>query len=226
MSRARFEVLTFDCYGTLIDWLGGVRAALQELPSLQGCDLERLVRDRDRIDCEVVATSAYRPYGELLGESLRRAAALQGRELSQVDAARFAGSMHRWRPFPEVPPVLGRLARDHRLAILSNVETHVLVASMRQLGAPFETWVTAEQVRAYKPATAHFEEALRRLRVDKERVLHVACSLHHDVRPALALGWHVAFVDREGTSLPDDLAPELVVGDLEQLAAALAPRPS
>jgi 2-haloalkanoic acid dehalogenase type II len=221
-SASDLDALTFDCYGTLVDWLGGVRAALGRLPSLAGADLDRLVRDRDAIDRELVL-GPYRPYGEILRESLRRAAALQERELEPGESDAFAASMPRWPPFEETPGVLRRLARRYRLAILSNVETATLRASARALGAPFELCVTAEELRSYKPARAHFDEALRRLALPKERVLHVACSLFHDVQPAQELGWRAAWINREGEPLPPELECEFIVPDLASLELALAP---
>jgi 2-haloalkanoic acid dehalogenase type II len=221
-SASDFDALTFDCYGTLVDWLGGVRAAIAARPGLAGADLDRLVRDRDAIDRELVL-APYRPYGEILRESLRRAAELQGRRLGPGEADAFAASMPRWPPFEETPGVLRRLARRYRLAILSNVETATLSASVRALGAPIELCVTAEELRSYKPARAHFDEALQRLALPRERVLHVACSLFHDVRPAVALGWNAAWINREGEAVPRDLECVLVVPDLASLERALAP---
>ena len=221
-SALSFDALTFDCYGTLVDWLGGVRAALGRLPSLAGLDLDRLVRERDAIDRELVL-APYRPYGAILRESLRRAAELQDRELAPVDADAFAASMPCWPAFEEAPEVLRRLARRYRLAILSNVESATLRASVDALGAPIESCVTAEELRSYKPARAHFDAALQRLALPKERVLHAACSLFHDLRPAGELGWRTAWVNREDEPIPPDLACDFVVPDLASLELALAP---
>jgi 2-haloalkanoic acid dehalogenase type II len=215
------EVLTFDCYGTLVDWLGGVRAALAELPGLAGCDLERVVRDRDELDREEVL-APYAPYGEKLGRTLRGAALRQGRELGDDEVRRFVESMPSWPPFPDAAPSLRRLRARHRLLVLSNVETRVLEATLARLGAPVEGFVTAEQVRSYKPARAHWDEALRRTKAPRERVMHVAQSLFHDVRPALELGWRVAWVDRQDEPLPSGVRPQLVVKDLRELADRLA----
>jgi 2-haloalkanoic acid dehalogenase type II len=220
IDAEHIELLTFDCYGTLIDWLGGVRAALHGLPSVAGCDLERLVRDRDEIDRDVVLRP-YAPYGEQLAESLREAARRQGREIADRDLAAFVASMPAWPPFAESGPCLRRLARRYELAILSNVERRVLEASVAMLGAPFAFLVTAEEVRSYKPARAHFDEALRRSGVARERVLHVACSLFHDVRPALALGWQVAWINREREVARADEPPQLEVPNLAALCEAL-----
>ena len=220
IDPSRLELLTFDCYGTLIDWLGGARAALRGLESLGGCDLERLVRDRDELDTFEVLRP-YAPYGEKLAATLRDAARLQGREVAEADVARFVASMPLWPPFGESAACLRRLAARFRLAVLSNVETRVLEASLAQLDVPIEFAVTAEQVRSYKPAPAHWDEALRRAGVAKERVLHVAASLFHDVRPALASGFRVAWINRAQEPLRSCALPDVVTRDLSELCERL-----
>lgn len=217
---AEIWTLTFDCYGTLIDWNAGVREAVSSIGSLRGADLARLVRERERAEREI-QRGEYLPYGEVLARSLAAAAREQGLEVPPEDARRFAESQGDWPPFAESRVALARLAERWQLAILSNVETQVLERSVRALGAPFELRITAEEVRSYKPAPAHFEAALARLGIGPERVLHVACSLYHDVRPAAAIGMRTAFVDREGEGVPADLAPDLVVPDLRALLVAL-----
>lgn len=214
------ELLTFDCYGTLIDWLGGISAAVRGMPSLAGCHFDQLVRDRDELDHSAVL-GTYAPYGEKLAASLREATARQQREIPERELRLFVESMATWPPFAESTACLRRLAARYRLAILSNVETRVLEASVALLDAPFEFTVTAEQVRSYKPERAHFDEALRRARVERERVLHVACSAFHDVRPALTLGWHVAWINRERDSRPADLTPDFELPTLAALCEAL-----
>ena len=116
--------------------------------------------------------------------------------------------------------MLERLARRYRLAILSNVDTDTLRASIEQLAAPIETFVTAEEVRSYKPARAHFDAGLRKLALARERVLHVACSAFHDIAPATALGWNAAWINRERESAPG-LSPVIETHDLAGLARAL-----
>lgn len=222
MDADSIYTLTFDCYGTLIDWEGGVRAACAGLASLDGLDLDRVVRDRGAFDRQLIQED-YRPYGEVLARSLASAAAEQGRHLDSEDGARFADSMRSWPPFSETPAALRRLAERFQLAILSNVENETLRASIARLGAPIEVTVTAEDLRSYKPRPAHFHEALRRIGQPAERVLHVACSLFHDVRPAKALGWRCAWVRRDEEPIPprDEVAPDLVVPTLDALADAL-----
>lgn len=215
--------LSFDCYGTLIDWRRGVAEAASAHPALAGVDLARLVRDRERIEREI-QRGPYLPYGEVVARSVAEAARLQGRELPVDEARAFAASQSRWPPFAESRAVLAILAERWQLAILSNVEDEVLRASVRLLAAPIEELVTAEQLRSYKPRPAHFEAALSRLGIGKQNLLHVACSLYHDVRPAREMGIAVAWIDRDGEGMPGDVEPEIVVPDLTSLARALGCR--
>ena len=223
MSRtvdpAAIEALTFDCYGTLIDWLGGVRAAVAETPSLAGCDVERLIADREGAEAEI-QRDPYRDYDRVLAESLQRAAESQGRSVPGDEADRFADSMGLWPPFADSPEMLTRLGARYRLAILSNVMPEVLERTIARLGVPFVT-VTAGEIRSYKPARAHFDVGLERLGLPAERVLHCANSLYHDVVPCLELGWSVAWVNREGRELPAGVAPDLVIPDLAGMVEAL-----
>lgn len=210
------RVLSFDCYGTLIDWEGGVRAAVRALPSLESCDVERLVRDREAADVRLTKTG-YLSYDKVLRDSLREAADAQGAGVTGEEAREFAFSMSHWPAFEEATAALERLAGKYRLAILSNVRTAVLERSVELLGVPFDELITAEQLHSYKPRHDHFAEALRRLKVPKEAMLHVACSPYHDLAPAESLGWRDVWVDRTGGNLPAGLAPAATVRDLTQL---------
>ena len=213
------EALTFDCYGTLIDWLGGVRAAVAETPSLAGADVERLLADREQTEA-AVQRGPYQDYDRVLAQSLQDAAELQDRRVPEGEAERFADSMGRWPPFPDSREVLALLAARYRLAILSNVMPDVLERSIAQLGAAFVA-VSAGEIRSYKPARAHFDVGLERLGLPRRSVLHCANSLYHDIVPGLELGWNVAWVNREGAALPDGVEPHVIVPDLAGLAQAL-----
>lgn len=217
---ADVQALSFDCYGTIIDWDAGIRAALGSIEALEGCDPERLLEERERLEHALLAAS-YRPYGEVLGESMRQAAAEQGRELSPAAQREFVASMGRWPAFDDSAAALERLAGRFRLALLSNVETATLKQSIVGLNAPFAELVTAEGVRSYKPAMAHFERALQRLQLSSDQVLHVAGSLYHDIRPALGAGWRAVWINRRAEAIPRDLDPAWVFSDLESLAGAL-----
>jgi len=216
----RVNALTFDCYGTIIDWDGGIRRACASLEELAGLDLDQLLADREELEAEIEA-GPFRLYGAVLAESLLRATELQDRTISAETAHALAFGMSRWRPFPDSAEALRRLVTRYRLGIVSNVENSVLAESVAPLGVSFETFVTAEDVESYKPARAHFDEVLRRFGLDKEDVLHVAGSLFHDVRPVRKLGWDAVWINRRGEPVPDDLDPALVFPNLATLAAAL-----
>ncbi len=215
-----YEALTFDCYGTLIDWYGGVRTGARKCAALADLDIERFVRDRDAADRELIL-GPYRPYSEIVAESARRAAALQRRELDQDSARAFAAGMTEWPPFEESRDALARLEKKFRLGILSNVDTQVLAASVALLGAHFEVLVTAQRVRSYKPGPAHWHRALAELDLPAARVLHVGCSLFHDMGPAHALGFPTAFVDREREGLGVGDRATFLVPDLNTLCELL-----
>jgi 2-haloalkanoic acid dehalogenase type II len=220
LEGKRFRALTFDCYGTLIDWDRGIRAALKEVKGLSGCDLERLLRDREAAERELLA-GPYRIYSGILGDSLKAAAAAQEKTLGYGEILGFINTMVRWPAFPDAGPTLRNLTVNHVLGILSNVETKVLAASVKLIGAPFVAQLSAEDLHSYKPAPKHWEAALKRLHLPKENVLHVAGSLFHDIRPAQALGFTCAWINRRKEPVPDDLDPACVFPDLPSLAAAL-----
>ncbi len=214
------RALTFDCYGTLIDWDGGMRAALRGVRGLAGCDFERLLREREQAELELLA-GPYRIYSGVLGDSLRTAAAAQERALGYGEILAFVNTMSHWPAFPDTGKILRRLTVKYTLAILSNVETKVLQASVKLIGAPFVALITAEDIHSYKPAPAHWEAGLKRLHLPRESVLHVAGSLQHDIRPARALGFATAWINRRKEPVPDDLDPDCVFPDLVKLTEAL-----
>ena len=212
--------LTFDCYGTLIDWDSGVQAAVEGTASLAGCDVGRLLEDREAADRALTA-EGYQPYDEVLRTSLASAAVLQGRAVSGAEAESFAAGMGAWPPFPDSAAALARLADRFRLCILSNVGRETLLASVALLGVGFEVLVTADDLRSYKPRRAHFDEGLRRLGVAREAVLHVAASPYHDLAPAELLGWRTAWIDRRGEGEPSGCEPALRAASLSELADRL-----
>ncbi len=214
------EALSFDCYGTLIDWDGGILAAVRAIESLADCDHERLLHDRAALDRRLTR-GGYLSYDQVLRDSLREAAELQDAGVTEEEAREFSASMSTWPPFPDAPPALARLAARYRLVILSNVRTAVLDRSIALLGGAFEDRITAEQIHSYKPRHAHFEEALRALSLPKDAVLHVAASPYHDLAPAEELGWRDVWVNRDQAPLCPGLAPTAVVRDLTELCALL-----
>ena len=187
---------TFDCYGTLIDWNAGIRGELARLfgraraPSL----LARYHELEPQVQAE-----AYRSYREVLTLTLARLAKEERLALPASERDALARSLPRWPPFPEVRSALGEARRrGWRLAILSNSDRDLIAASRARIGASFETAVVAEDVRAYKPAHAHWERFFAQTAAAPARHVHVAASLFHDIAPAVELGLRSVWVNRLG----------------------------
>jgi len=193
-----YDVITFDCYGTLIDWEGGIGAAFAAAAALDGVTLDRTTLLQAYAEVEpAVEGERYRSYRAVLAETARRVAVRLGWPLTEKRAGFLADSLPGWQPFADTNPALDRLAAGgYRLGILSNVDDHLLAGTLRHFGVTFDLLVTAEQVRSYKPAPGHFHVARRWM--GGRRWLHAAQSLFHDVSPAQSLGIPVAWVNRKG----------------------------
>lgn len=220
-----YDVLTFDCYGTLIDWADGIATALK--PILRAHDVtlddEELFRHYGRFERDVESGS-YVSYREVLGRVLRRFGDRFGFTPTNVETERFAGSVRNWPLFPDTNEALRRLSNSFRLAVVSNVDDDLFRDTARHFDVDFDGVITAEQVGAYKPALDHFEMVFTRLGVPPNRVLHVAQSVYHDVNPAGRLGLSCVWVRRYGERF-DPSAPQTepvrTVPDLTSLADLL-----
>ncbi|MBV8597666.1 MAG: HAD-IA family hydrolase [Actinobacteria bacterium] len=202
---------TFDCYGTLIDWNGGIRRELARVFGEERAD-ERLRRYHElEPELEHDGNLMYR---EVMTEAMRRLGAPAGEESGLAD------SLPTWQPFPEVPPALeAARARGWRLAILSNTDPDYIAASKALLGVPFDETVVASEIGSYKPALGHWREFSARTAADPNRHVHVAASLFHDVGPANELGLPSIWINRLG-EVPGP-QPTLERPDLRGLADAL-----
>jgi 2-haloacid dehalogenase len=202
------RVATFDCYGTLVDWEGGLGAFLYDL-ALRHRDPHlrpgRELRERwEEIQFELIQ-GEYRPYRDVLAESLRRWMSERGLGWTESEGKALVRSMRCWQPFPDTRPALLR-ARDAglRLVIVSNTDRDIIEHTMRHLEVPFDGLVTAEDVRSYKPADYHFERALEVVGEPAEKVLHVAFGFKYDIAPANRHGMRSAWVNRRREPPPDD----------------------
>ncbi|MBI4512548.1 MAG: haloacid dehalogenase type II [Gemmatimonadetes bacterium] len=223
LARTRpFDVLTFDCYGTLIDWESGITKAFAAEAARRGVPPEpaRVVQAYRDIEAEVEA-GPYRPYREVLREAGLGVARRLGWTMAPERAGWLAASLPLWTPFADTNPALARLRRRFHLAILSNVDDDLLAETMRHFSVTFDWVVTAQQVRSYKPRPAHFQEGIRKAG-GAERILHVARSVFHDVEPAADLGLAVAWVNRAAETVPNGgPSPEFIVSNLLELADVL-----
>ncbi|HSL98217.1 MAG TPA: haloacid dehalogenase type II [Candidatus Deferrimicrobiaceae bacterium] len=226
----RFDVLTFDCYGTLIDWETGLLDALRPILAEHGVEAsdERVLEAFARRETAIEA-GPYRAYREVLGAALRGIGADLGFEPGDDEAARFGASVADWPPFPDSAAALERLHARVSLGVITNCDDDLCAASARRLGTDFEWVVTAQQARRYKPNPRGFELAFERIGLPPRRILHVAQSLFHDHVPAKRLGLTTVWVDRRhdrpgfGATPPADATPDLTVPDMAALAAAAAP---
>ena len=219
---ARITTLTFDCYGTLIDWETGALNALRALLARHGA-----VPSDDEIIAvfqelyAALCKAPFKPYRAVLAGVVEGWGQHFGASWKPEDRDALALSIPSWRPFPDTVAALRALGRRYRLAIISNIDDDLFAASARQLEAPFDAVVTAGQARCYKPDAAIFEEALRRLGESPSAVVHVAEGVG-EIAPARRLGCSTVWVRRNGRSarlLTE--APDLEVPDLQSLLAPL-----
>jgi 2-haloacid dehalogenase len=216
-----FRALTFDCYGTLIDWETGLLGALRPVLRAHGCQL----RDEQILalfaELEPPAQSPYRRYREVLEEVVRGLGKRVGFQATEAEVGSLPDSLPNWQPFPDTVAALQRLQTRYRLAIISNTDDALFAGTAPHLQVKFDQVVTAEQAGAYKPSLAPFHLALKRLGLPKERVVHVGQSVYHDVVPAKSLGLATVLVYRRGfgaTRAASD-KPDLEVPDMQTLAA-------
>jgi 2-haloacid dehalogenase len=221
----RFDALTFDCYGTLIDWETGLLAALRPVLESHGADAgdEELLELYGRHEAQIEA-GPYARYADVLAGALDRVGADLGFEPSAEERAAFSRSVADWPPFEDSTAALASLAERYWLGVVTNCDDDLFAASAAKLGAEFHCVVTAEQAGAYKPDHRGFELAFERLGLPRERVLHVAQSRFHDHVPAKALGLSTVWVDRRGArpgpgATPEAVAePDLTVASVGELA--------
>ncbi len=198
---------SFDCYGTLIDWMGGIRATLADLWPEH--DAELLLKAYHQIEPEVQEGRSV-PYRQVLAESLEAIAHREGLTLEEDDREALADSLPTWPPFPEVPRTLAELrSRGWRLAILSNTDPDLLDASLEGIGVPVEMRITAAEAGSYKPARGHWDRFLEASSADQPRHVHVAASLFHDIAPCRDLGLTAVWINRLGETSELPRAAEL-----------------
>lgn len=211
-----WDLITFDCYGTLIDWESGIAAAFEEEAVRRGAgpvDVAALLSLYHEIEPALQA-GTFRPYREVLTLAAGRISERLGWPAG--DDAFLADSVPTWKPFGDTNPALSALrARGYRLAILSNVDRDLIDRTVEHFAVPFDFVVTAADVRAYKPAEAHFRAG--RDHAGPDRWVHAAQSWFHDVVPARRLGIPVAWVNRKGEELRADVRPTGMVADLAGL---------
>jgi 2-haloacid dehalogenase len=208
---------TFDCYGTLIDWDGGIRATLAGL--FGGDEADRLLVRYHELEPQVQA-ERYRTYREVLDLVTGMIASERGTQLAAGDAAAMSDSLATWPAFPEVPAALAEARRrGWRLVILSNCDRDLIASSLPKLGAPFDDVIVAQDVGSYKPAPGHWQRFGERHPDAAGRHVHVGASTFHDVVPATNLRLPTVWINRLGEPADAHAGAELT--DLSRLPDVL-----
>lgn len=214
-----FQVLSFDCYGTLIDWETGIARAL--LPLVRAASiappLDEMLARFGHHESQLEAAYPRMPYPQILAAVYERIAGGYGIEATAADCARFGASVGEWPAFPDSAPALAYLKRHFKLLILSNVDRRSFARTNKRLGVAFDAVYTAEEIGSYKPRLANFRYMLDRLArrgYKQHRILHVAQSLYHDHVPAQALGLRTAWIDRRHGGAGSGATPSPLAGAL------------
>lgn len=216
----RYKYLTFDCYGTLIDWKTGIERALSKAArkgGLKGGSLMDAYLGWERRE-----ESGYMKYREVLRRSVLSLSREMGAGVDEEGAKAFAASVPAWPAFPDSAAFLREMGSvGYKRYILSNVDNDLLRETIKNSRLEVDGFVTAEETRSYKPRPEHWTEFLRRSGAEKDEVLHVAQSIYHDIIPVGGLGIDSAWVNRYSEPLPREAAPTLIVDGLSGLAEAL-----
>ena len=218
------ESLSFDCYGTLIDWEAGIVEALGQLLAVHGVELsgEEILALYAEVEPARQA-GEYRLYREVLGSVVDAIGERLGFTPDPSQRASLADSIVEWRPFPDTVEALRALSQRFELVIISNIDDDLFAHSAEHLSVPFDHVITAEQSRAYKPSHRSFHMAFERMGRGPSGVLHVAQSLYHDIAPANELGLRSVWVNRRaglhgsGATAPSTAQPDMEVHDLATL---------
>lgn len=228
MNFDNFQALTFDCYGTLIDWESGIWGALY--PVLAN---HHVATTRDHAlemfgELESAAEQGeYHEYKVVLRMVLEGLGSRLGFMPTPQEVQQFSASVEDWPAFSDSTYALQALRRKYQLAIISNIDDDLFALSARRLGVPFDWVITAQQARSYKPSLNNFQLAFERMALPTDRLLHVAQSIYHDIVPAKALGLATIWINRRqgqagfGATPPAQAQPDLEVPDLQSLAARM-----
>ncbi len=227
LDFSRYEILTFDCYGTLINWEAGILAALHRVLSAHGKKMDDATLLKLYGDFEQRSEQGkFRPYRGVLESVVRQFANELKFTPTAEEVRSLPDSLSTWKPWPDTVAALRQLKSRFRLAILSNVNDDLFALTRPQLEIDFDEVITAQQAQAYKPSLKIFELALSRIKAPAHRILHVGQSIYHDVIPAQALGLATVWVNRPsarpgvGAVKAAEAKPDLTVTSLAELATA------
>lgn len=234
MKLTDFDALSFDCYGTLIDWEAGLKSGLRQISDVGAAapDTDTLLETYGEIEARLEREYPAMQYPDIIARSISETAGTHGITVPEHLAATVGASIPDWPVFPDSTTALARLAKRYRLIILSNVDRASFASSNERLGVSFDAIITAEDVGSYKPDPRNFEALLakaRQMGIARDRLLHVAQSLFHDHVPAKSAGLATVWIDRRGalpghgaTPIPDNApTPDWTFTSMGALADAV-----
>ena len=226
----QFEVVSFDCYGTLIDWERGILPPLKQLLSNREIDfsddgtLELFAEFESELEKD---ENDYIEYRKILQEIVKRFGQRFNFQPTATEINSLVDSLKNWQPFPDTVAALSALKQKYKLAVISNIDDDLFAGTAKHLKVEFDWLITAEKVRSYKPSTRNFEIALETMGIPPEKLLHVAQSVYHDIVPATSMGISTVWVNRRqdktgfGATLPASGQPDWEVPNLKTLVEAI-----
>lgn len=224
----QFEVLSFDCYGTLINWENGILSSLNKILSnhniqLSDNEILELFAQQESIQ----ESGDYLKYRDILKNVVHDFGKAFNFIPTELEVNALPESIQTWEPFPDTVEALKALKTRYKLTIISNIDDELFAYSAKKLEVKFDWLITAEQVKSYKPSVQNFEIAIQRMGINPDKLLHVAQSIYHDIVPAKTMGITAVWVNRRqdqkgfGATVPASSNPDLEVPDLQSLVSLM-----
>ncbi len=214
------KAITFDCYGTLIDWEAEIQQFFAQrlaAKGVEGIDTKALQAQWEEIQFHYIQQQ-YRPYRQVLGDTMKMAFDQFHLPYDEADVEAFAASMGHWKPFPDTRDAILELQRLVKVALITNTDDAIIAETERTIGVKFDDIITAEQAGAYKPSHKGFLLARERLGLAVQDIWHAGFGFKYDVVPASELGYTTVWVNRQGLARPLDVKETFLVGDMRTLA--------
>jgi len=214
------KTITFDCYGTLIDWEGEIQQFFAQRLAAKGVreiDINALQTQWEEIQFHYIQQQ-YRPYRQVLRDTMKMAFEQFHLPYDESDVEAFAASMGQWKPFPDTRDAIIELQKFLKVVLITNTDDAIIAETERTIGVKFDDIITAEQAGAYKPSHKGFLLARERLGLAVQDIWHAGFGFKYDVVPASELGYTTVWVNRQGLARPLDVKETFLVGDMRTLA--------
>lgn len=217
----QFKVLTFDCYGTLIDWESSILSTLRPILSIYSKDIDdtQIIELFNKFERKIQNENEYVNYKEVLKRVMQQFGNKFEFSPSSSELNCLIDSLGNWRPFPDTVLALKKLKEKYKIVIISNIDDDLFALTEKQLQVKFDWVITAEQVKSYKPSLKNFRYAIEKIGVSPDQILHIAQSLYHDIIPTNSLGLSNIWVNRKNISKFEKCSADLEVPDLKTLVS-------